>query len=100
FANYTLSGATVFVDLGGVGFGTGGFGGQSKSREQSIASGFDYALSRSILTDFRFGYVRYHVNVVPNGVGTKPAEAVGIPGLNTIPVSTRVTLLPANLLTL
>jgi hypothetical protein len=85
FANYTLTGAAIFGDLGGIGFGTGGFGGQSKSRDQSIAGGFDYALSTSVLTDFRFGYVRYHVNVVPNGVGTKPADAVGIPGLNTIP---------------
>ena len=56
---------------------------QSKSRDQSIAGGFDYALSSSVLTDFRFGYVRYHVNVVPNGVGTTPAQDIGIPGLNT-----------------
>ena len=40
-------------------------------------------LSASVLTDFRFGYVRYHVNVVPNGVGTTPATDIGIPGLNT-----------------
>jgi len=85
FANYTLTGAAIFGDLGGIGFGTGGFGGQSKSRDQSISTGFDYALSQSVLTDFRFGYVRYHVNVVPNGVGTTPAADVGIPGLNTIP---------------
>jgi len=85
FANYTLTGAAIFDTLGGIGFGTGGFGGQSKSRDQSIASGFDYALSPSVLTDFRFGYVRYHVNVVPNGVGTTPATDIGIPGLNTIP---------------
>jgi hypothetical protein len=83
FAGYTLTGAAIFGNLGGIGFGTGGFGGQSKSRDQSIASGFDYALSSSVLTDFRFGYVRYHVNVVPNGVGTTPATDIGIPGLNT-----------------
>jgi hypothetical protein len=83
FANYSLVGGAVFGNLGGVGFGTGGFGGQSKSRDQSIAGGFDYAMRPSVLTDFRFGYVRYHVNVVPNGVGTTPAKDVGIPGLNT-----------------
>ncbi len=83
FANYTLTGAGAFGDLGGNGFGTGGFAGASKSRDQSIAGGFDYAFSPSVLTDFRFGYVRYHVNVVPNGVGTTPATDVGIPGLNT-----------------
>lgn len=83
FANYSLTGATAFGDLGGNGFGTGGFAGQSKSRDQSIAAGFDYAFRPSVLTDFRFGYVRYHVGVVPNGVGTTPASDVGIPGLNT-----------------
>src|SRR5712664_1350488 len=83
FANYTLTGAAAFGDLGGNGFGTGGFAGASKSRDQSIAGGFDYAFRPSVLTDFRFGYVRYHVNVVPNGVGTTPASDVGIPGLNT-----------------
>ena len=83
FANYSLTGAAAFGDLGGNGFGTGGFAGASKSRDQSIASGFDYAFRPSVLTDFRFGYVRYHVNVVPNGVGTTPASDVGIPGLNT-----------------
>ena len=83
FANYTLTGAAAFGDLGGNGFGTGGFAGASKSRDQSIAAGFDYAFRPSVLTDFRFGYVRYHVNVVPNGVGTTPASDVGIPGLNT-----------------
>ncbi len=83
FANYSLTGAAAFADLGGNGFGTGGFAGASKSRDQSIAGGFDYAFKPSVLTDFRFGYVRYHVGVVPNGVGTTPASDVGIPGLNT-----------------
>jgi Carboxypeptidase regulatory-like domain/TonB dependent receptor-like, beta-barrel len=83
FANYTLTGAAAFGDLGGNGFGTGGFAGASKSRDQSVAAGFDYAFRPSVLTDVRFGYVRYHVGVEPNGVGTTPASDVGIPGLNT-----------------
>ncbi len=82
-AKYTLTGAAAFGLLGGNGFGTGGFAGASKSRDQSLAAGFDYSLSSSVLTDFRLGYVRYHVDVSPNGVGTAPATAVGIPGLNT-----------------
>ena len=83
FANYTLTGAAAFGDLGGNGFGTGGFAGASKSRDQSVAAGFDYAFRPSVLTDVRFGYVRYHVGVEPNGVGTTPASDVGILGLNT-----------------
>ena len=83
FANYSLTGAGAFGDLGGNGFGTGGFAGASKSRDQSFAGGFDYAFKPSVLTDFRFGYVRYRVGVAPNGVGTTPASDIGIPGLNT-----------------
>ena len=39
-------------------------------------------LNPGLLTDFRFGFFRYHVNVFPNGVGTTPAKDAGIPGLN------------------
>jgi hypothetical protein len=81
-ARYSQTGNTAFGQLGGIGFAQGGFGGTSKSRNQSLAAGFDYALGSTLLTDFRFGYVRYHVNVAPNGVGTTPASDVGIPGLN------------------
>ena len=37
---------------------------------------------RSLLTDFRFGYFRYNVNVLPFDFGTSPAADAGIPGLN------------------
>jgi outer membrane receptor protein involved in Fe transport len=82
FANFNQTAGGAFGILGGRGFGDGGFAGQSKVRNQSIASGFDYALNSRWLTDFRFGYMKYHVNVVPNGVGTTPASDIGIPGLN------------------
>jgi len=81
-ANYNQTAGGAFGLLGGRGFGDGGFAGTSKSRNQSIASGFDYALGPTLLTDFRFGFVRYHVNVSPLGVGTTPASDIGIPGLN------------------
>jgi len=35
-----------------------------------------------MVNEFRFGYMRYHVFDVPNGYGTQPALAAGIPGLN------------------
>ena len=35
-----------------------------------------------LLTDFRFGFFRYHVNVLPNDLGTTPAKDAGIPGVN------------------
>src|SRR5205085_5731945 len=35
-----------------------------------------------LLTEFRFGFVRYRVNVLPNGLGTSPAKDAGLAGLN------------------
>jgi len=35
-----------------------------------------------MLADFRFGFFRYHVNVLPNDLGTTPAKDAGIPGIN------------------
>jgi hypothetical protein len=60
----------------------GQFAGTSNVRNQSLASGFDYTFSPTLLTDFRFGYMRYHVQTAPGGVGTTPAQDAGIKGLN------------------
>ncbi|MFN0100901.1 MAG: TonB-dependent receptor domain-containing protein [Bryobacteraceae bacterium] len=61
---------------------TSAYAGASDSRNHSIASGFDYNIKPTLLTDFRFGYMRYHVFGQPNGIGTSPAKDAGIPGLN------------------
>lgn len=61
---------------------TNAYAGASDSRNHSIAGGFDYNVRSNLLTDFRFGYVRYHVFGQPNGIGTAPAKDAGIPGLN------------------
>jgi hypothetical protein len=69
-------------------FGEGGgdelvsLGGVSDVRNQSVAAGLDYAFSSSLLADFRFGWFRYNVNVLPSDFGTTPARDAGIPGLN------------------
>jgi hypothetical protein len=87
YGRYDLTGGSVFdtdqVALGGRGLGLNGFGAQSQYRNHSVALGFDYSLSPSWLTDFRFGWFRYRGNVLPNGLGTSPATDAGIPGLNT-----------------
>ena len=59
------------------------FAGKSDTRNQSVAGGFDYTVRPTLLTDFRFGFVRYKVFVQPNGIGSAPAKDAGIPGLNT-----------------
>jgi len=75
-----LGGPALPADSGGQ------FAGTSNVRNQSLATGFDYTFSPSLLTDFRFGYMRYHVETAPGGVGATPAKDAGIPGLNTDPL--------------
>jgi hypothetical protein len=89
YQRFNLGGPAIFdtpdVAVGGLGLGINGFAGQSKTHNHSLATGFDYSLNNNWLTDFRFGWFKYHVQVNPNGVGKKYADDLGIPGLNTIP---------------
>jgi outer membrane receptor protein involved in Fe transport len=85
FGRYSLGdflrdGPQVFGEGGGDELVT--LGGVSDARNQSIASGIDWAFSNSLLADFRFGWFKYRVNVLPNDFGATPATAAGIPGLN------------------
>jgi hypothetical protein len=51
-------------------------------RNDSIAAGYTHNFSANEINELRFGFTRYTVDVTPNGYGTQPAAAVGIPGLN------------------
>ena len=82
---FTRTGPGVFGSvLGGQNLPSdlGGFAGISAYKNQSLATGFDYTFSPTLLTDFRLGYLGYHGTVSPGGVGTTPAMTAGIPGLN------------------
>ncbi len=83
YSRFTLFGEPVFGAAGGTGFGLGGTTGTDTVQNQSAAGGFDYALSSSLLTDFRFGFLDYHVDENKIDAGTFPATAVGLPNLNT-----------------
>jgi hypothetical protein len=78
----TLTGKTAFGAAGGPGFGIGGFAGNSKGANDSLAAGMDIAFNPTLLADVRLGYYRYNV------IDTKPdqnstfADTLGIPGLN------------------
>ncbi|HXU40166.1 MAG TPA: TonB-dependent receptor [Blastocatellia bacterium] len=80
FANFDRNGPPSFGAGGGQELVS--LGGSSKVRNHSVAIGFDYTLSPSVLVDFRFGFFKYGVNVLPADFGTKPAADAGIPGLN------------------
>jgi len=80
FADFTRNGPTAFGDAGGREIVS--LGGTSKVRNHSIAFGFDYVWSSNLVTDFRFGFFRYKVNVLPFDFGQTTATDVGVPGLN------------------
>jgi len=83
FGNGTSS-STIFGKGGGQGFSspTNSFGGTASGRSQSAVFGMDIALSPKLLTDFRLGYLRYHVKTQKYDGTENLASAVGIPGLN------------------
>jgi outer membrane receptor protein involved in Fe transport len=83
-ADYRVDSPGIFGELvGGRGFEEAtSFAGVSRTRNQSIALGFNHTLSPTLLTDVRFGWFRYHVNVDPGGSDANPATDAGIPGLN------------------
>ncbi|MBL8190553.1 MAG: TonB-dependent receptor, partial [Acidobacteria bacterium] len=94
--NLNMFGRYSFADFernGPTSFGTGGgpelvsLGGSSKVRNQSVAYGFDYTWNSTLVTDFRFGFFRYKVNVLPFDFGKNTANDVGVPGLNLDPFS-------------
>jgi hypothetical protein len=82
YALYRLNGAAVFGAAGGTGFGVGNTTGSDLAQNQSIAAGFDWAVGPSLLTDFRFGFLDYHIDENMLGYGTDPASAIGLPNLN------------------
>src|SRR5215510_1540750 len=80
FADFRLNGPAAFGEGGGPELVT--FGGRSKARNQSVAYGLDYTWNDRLVSDFRFGFFRYRVNVLPSDFGKNTASDVGAPGLN------------------
>ena len=81
FAEFTEQAPGAFGTLAG-GPNFGNYAGNSNARNQSLAVGWTYTVSPTLINEFRLGYMRYHVFDVPNGYGTDPATQAGIPGMN------------------
>jgi hypothetical protein len=79
-AKFSLDGPTAFGAAGGPELVS--LGGSSKTRNISLATGFDYVLNPTTIVDFRFGFFNYKVNVLPFDYLSTPATDAGIPGLN------------------
>jgi hypothetical protein len=88
YANYRLFGSAVFGAAGGTGFGVGNTTGNDQVQNQSASVGFDYAVRPNLLTDFRFGFLDYHVAENKLDYGATPAAAIGLPNLNQGTLST------------
>jgi len=83
FADFRQHALSAFgAVVGGPGLSPDGFAGLSLARNQSVAIGVNRIFTPKLLADFRFGFLRYHVNVLPNDLGTTPAKDAGIPGVN------------------
>ncbi len=80
FADFVRNGPTAFGQGGGQELVS--LGGTSKVRNHSVAYGFNYSWSPTLVTDFRFGFFRYKVNVLPFDFGQNTSAEVGVPGLN------------------
>jgi hypothetical protein len=80
FADFTRNGPTSFGQGGGPELVS--LGGTSKVRNQSVAYSLNYSWSSTLVTDFRFGFFRYKVSVLPFDYLKKTAEDAGIKGLN------------------
>ena len=72
-ADFRINSPGIYGVAGGPGYDPSGsvsaFAGPSTSLNHSVAAGFDYVVRPNLLTDFRFGFFRYQVHVVPNGLG-------------------------------
>lgn len=82
YAGFEQHAVGAFGDLaGGPAFNNANFAGNSNVLNQSLAAGWTHTYSPTVINEFRFGYMRYHVNTTPNGYGTQPVAGL-IPGLN------------------
>lgn len=77
YAIFRLLGVPAFGSAGGNGFGLGNTTGNTVTQNQSATIGADYALTPSLLTDFRLGFLSYHVSE-SKYAGLTTAAALGI----------------------
>ena len=88
FGRYGYLGSSISAPgalgaAGGQGFGQATFAGNSSGRNQNLVAGADYAFSSTLLTDARFGYIRYHILEGKYDGDEDLQTTLGMPGLNT-----------------
>lgn len=84
YATFDEQAPGAFGNLeGGPAFSNANYAGSSQAFNESIAAGWTYTANATLINEFRFGYMRYHVTDVPNEISATPAASAGIPDLNT-----------------
>src|SRR5215831_1338149 len=80
FGDYRDRGMPAFgIFAGGTGTNPTGFAGITNTRNQGIGAGLTYTLSPKMLTDVRFGFVRYRLN--NNSPDNAHIPDIGIPNI-------------------
>ncbi|MBC7925485.1 MAG: TonB-dependent receptor [Bryobacteraceae bacterium] len=83
FADYRKEAPPAFGALnGGPALDNLGFAGNSQAKNRSLAIGYNKTWTPTLISEIRFGWMRYQVDVLPGDFGTTPARDVGIPNLN------------------
>lgn len=83
FADYDKSAPPAFgVLVGGPALDNIGFAGQAQTGNRSLAIGYNKTWNPTLISEVRFGWMKYAVNVLPGDYGATPAAEAGIPGLN------------------
>ncbi|MGI8960087.1 MAG: TonB-dependent receptor domain-containing protein [Bryobacteraceae bacterium] len=83
YAGFSIGAPGAFGLLaGGPAFGGFNYAGSSSTLNQSVSAGWTHTASATLINEFRFGFLHYHITDVPNGFGTSPATQAGIPNLN------------------
>lgn len=72
YDSFRQDGSPAYGIAGGPGTNPDLFAGHARTANQSISSGFSYSFRSSLLTDFRFGFLRYHLDMNAPDFGTYP----------------------------
>jgi hypothetical protein len=72
YDSFRQDGSPAYGIGGGPGTNPDLFAGHARTANQGLSSGFSYSLRNSLLTDFRFGYLRYHLDMNAPDFGTYP----------------------------
>ncbi|MEA2874445.1 MAG: hypothetical protein QOH67_4441, partial [Hyphomicrobiales bacterium] len=82
YSKFSNQAPAAFGLAGGPGLSGLNFAGLATALNQNLVAGFNRVISPTLLTDFRFGFTRYRVNVQSLDYGINASETAGIPGIN------------------